>query len=173
MGFPVHSPSAEQSLQQLYSEHHGWLNAWLRKRIGCAHNAADLAQDTFLRLLAKDADLPSLREPRAYLSTVAHSLLVNFWRRQAIERAYLDALALQPEQFAPSPEERELIMETLLAIDAMLQRLPSKVRQAFLWSQLDGLTYTVIAERLQVSERMVKKYMAQAMLHCLLLEQAG
>ena len=172
MGFPVHSPSAEQSLQQLYSEHHGWLNAWLRKRLGCAHNAADLAQDTFLRLLAKDTDLPSLREPRAYLSTVAHSLLVNFWRRQAIERAYLDALARQPEQFAPSPEERELIMETLLAIDAMLQRLPSKVRQAFLWSQLDGLTYGVIAERLQVSERMVKKYMAQAMLHCLLLEQA-
>lgn len=171
MGFPVHSPSAEQSLQQLYSEHHGWLNAWLRQRLGCAHNAADLAQDTFLRLLAKDTDLPSLREPRAYLSTVAHSLLVNFWRRQAIERAYLDALALQPEQFAPSPEEREQIMETLLAIDAMLQRLPGKVRQAFLWSQLDGLTYAVIAERLQVSERMVKKYMAQAMLHCLLLEQ--
>jgi RNA polymerase sigma-70 factor (ECF subfamily) len=173
MVFLVHSSAAEQSLQQLYSEHHGWLNAWLRKRLGCAHNAADLAQDTFMRVLAKDSGLPAIREPRAYLSTIAHSLMVNFWRRQAIERAYLDALALQPEQYAPSPEERELIMETLLAIDAMLLRLPGKVRQAFLLSQLDGLTYAVIAERLLVSERMVKKYMAQAMLHCLLLEQAG
>ena len=172
MDFPVHASTADHSLQQLYSEHHGWLNAWLRKRLGCAHNAADLAQDTFLRVLAKDIELPAIREPRAYLSTIAHSLMVNFWRRQAIERAYLDALALQPEHYAPSPEERELIMETLLAIDAMLLRLPPKVRQAFLWSQLDGLTYVVIAERLQVSERMVKKYMAQAMLHCLLLEQA-
>lgn len=173
MGFQVHSHTVEQSLQQLYREHHGWLSGWLRKRLGCAENAADLAQDTFLRVLSKDRDLPTLREPRAYLSTIAHSLLVNFWRRQAIERAYLDALAAQPEHYAPSPEERELIMETLLAIDAMLLRLPGKVRQAFLWSQLDGLTYAVIATRLQVSERMVKKYMAQAMLHCLLLEQGA
>jgi len=35
-------------------------------------------------------------------------------------------------------------------------------------AQLDGLTYGAIAEHIGVSERMVKKYMAQAMLHCLL-----
>ncbi|TBU86208.1 sigma-70 family RNA polymerase sigma factor [Phytopseudomonas dryadis] len=164
--------SPQQSLQHLYREHSGWLIGWLRKRLGCADNAADLAQDTFLRLLARERELPALREPRAYLSTIAHSLLVNFWRRQAIEQAYLDALARQPESLAPSPEAGELIMETLLAIDAMLLRLPDKVRQAFLLSQLDGLTYAVIARRLQVSERMVKKYMAQAMLHCLMLAEA-
>ena len=159
-------------LQQLYCEHHGWLQSWLRKRLGCAENAADLAQDTFMRMLAKERELTSLREPRAYLRTVAHSLLVNHWRRQALERAYLDALALQPLACAPSPETRELVMETLCAIDAMLRKLPGKVREAFLLSQLDGLTYAVIASRLQVSERMVKKYMAQAMLHCLLLAEA-
>jgi len=163
--------SSQQSLQQLYREHSSWLNGWLRRRLGCAENAADLAQDTFLRVLSKERELPALREPRAYLSTIAHSLLVNHWRRQAIERAYLEALALQPEQHAPSPEAAELIIETLLAIDAMLLRLPSKVREAFLLSQLDGLTYAAIALRLQVSERMVKKYMAQAMLQCLLLAE--
>ncbi|TBU72754.1 RNA polymerase subunit sigma [Pseudomonas daroniae] len=161
--------SSQQSLQQLYREHSSWLNGWLRRRLGCAENAADLAQDTFLRVLSKERELPALREPRAYLSTIAHSLLVNHWRRQAIERAYLEALVLQPEQRAPSPEAAELIIETLLAIDAMLLRLPSKVREAFLLSQLDGLTYAAIAQRLQVSERMVKKYMAQAMLQCLVL----
>lgn len=161
--------SSQQSLQQLYREHSSWLNGWLRRRLGCAENAADLAQDTFLRVLSKERELPELREPRAYLSTIAHSLLVNHWRRQAIERAYLEALVLQPEQHAPSPEAAELIIETLLAIDAMLLRLPSKVREAFLLSQLDGLTYAAIARRLQVSERMVKKYMAQAMLQCLVL----
>ena len=160
------------SFTHLYGTHHSWLLGLLRRRLNDRWDAADLAQDTFLRLLSKDSELPALREPRAYLSTIAHSLMVNFWRRQAIERAYVDALALQPEHYAPSPEARELIMETLLAIDAMLLRLPGNVRQAFLWAQLDGLTYAVIAERLQVSERMVKKYMAQAMLHCLLLDQA-
>ena len=46
----------------------------------------------------------------------------------------------------------------------------SLVRRAFLWSQLDGLGYREIAERLQVSERTVKRYMAQAYEHCLLVD---
>ncbi|MBM7059461.1 sigma-70 family RNA polymerase sigma factor [Pseudomonas sp. UL073] len=159
----------QHALQQLYLDHHGWLHGWLWRRMGCTQSAADLAQDTFLRVLSKERDLSPVRDPRAYLSTIAHSLLVNHWRRLAIERAYLESLAQQATHYAPSPEERELIMATLLEIDAMLRRLPSKVRDAFLMAQLDGLTYAVIADKLGVSERMVKKYMAQAMLHCLTL----
>ncbi|MDH0892935.1 MULTISPECIES: sigma-70 family RNA polymerase sigma factor [unclassified Pseudomonas] len=163
--------SRQQDLQRLYHDHHGWLQGWLRKRMDCSQGAADLAQDTFLRLLGKERDPAPLRDPRAYLSTIAHSLLVNHWRRLAVERAYLESLALQPERYAPSPEERELIMATLLQIDAMLRRLPGKVRDTFLMAQLDGLIYATIAGRLGVSERMVKKYMAQAMLHCLTLAE--
>jgi RNA polymerase sigma-70 factor (ECF subfamily) len=48
--------------------------------------------------------------------------------------------------------------------------LPRAVRRAFLWSQLEGLTYGQIAERLQVSERTIKRYMAQAYEHCLLVD---
>ena len=68
--------STEYALQQqiaaLYAGHHGWLQGWLRRRLGNACDAADLAQDTFIRLLTAPAgDIPSLREPRAYLATVA------------------------------------------------------------------------------------------------------
>ncbi len=48
--------------------------------------------------------------------------------------------------------------------------LQAQVRRAFLLSQLDGLGYRDIAERLEVSERTVKRYMAQAYEHCLLVE---
>lgn len=160
---------APHSVHQLYSDHHGWLTQWLRRRLGCAENAADLAQDTFVRLLAKPRDLENLREPKAYLHTIANGLLVNFWRRRDIERAYLDALARQPEAYAPSPETRALIVETLVQVDTLLHSLPERVRRAFLLSQLHGQTYAAIATELGVSERMVKKYMAQAMLQCLLL----
>lgn len=51
------------------------------------------------------------------------------------------------------------------------QALPERVRRAFLLAQLDGLTYRQIGVELGVSERMVKKYMARAMLHCLNLER--
>ena len=140
----------QQMLHRFYADHHGWLNGWLRRQLGCSQRAADLAQDTFVRVLSKDDDMAAIREPRAYLHTIAKGLLINHWRRRQIEQAYLDALALQ-------------------RIDAMLAQLPTRVRSAFLMSQLHGMTYAAIATELGVSERMVKKYMAQAMLHCLML----
>ena len=160
--------SPHHAVGELYLAHHSWIVQLLRRRLGNHQQAQDLAQDTFIRLMRQDV-LPAFREPRAYLATVATRLCAEFFRRRALEQAYLESLALQPEQYAPSPEERELIMATLLQIDAMLRSLPAKVRAAFLMAQLDGLTYGQIAVKLGVSERMVKKYMAQAMLHCLLL----
>jgi RNA polymerase sigma-70 factor (ECF subfamily) len=158
-----------QLVHRLYVDHQGWLNGWLRRQLGCSQKAADLAQDTFVRVLTKDHGLEAIREPRAYLHTIARGLLINHWRRRQIEQAYLEAIALQPEAVAPSPEDQALVVETLMQVDAMLARLPGKVRRAFLLSQLHGMTYATIAVELGVSERMIKKYMAQAMLHCLTL----
>lgn len=159
------SPSYD-TLASLYSSHQGWLHNWLWRKLGCKDGAEDLAHDTFLRMLSSDPLV--LNEPRAYLSTIANGLLVNHWRRLAIERSYLEALSAMPEPLVPSPEEQALVIEMLCQIDAMLDKLPQKARMAFLLSQLDGLTYREIAAELQVSERMVKKYMAQAMLQCVL-----
>jgi RNA polymerase sigma-70 factor (ECF subfamily) len=170
---PPDSASRPHDLAHLYSEHHGWLYGWLRRRLGSAEDAADLAHDTFVRLLVGVGQASPLREPRAFLTTVAHGLVVNHWRRLEIERAYLDALAHQPQALAPSPEERALVLEALVEIDAMLQRLSERARRAFLLAQLDGLTYAEIGHALGVSERMVKKYMAQAMLQCLLIGEGS
>ncbi|MDE1182175.1 sigma-70 family RNA polymerase sigma factor [Paraburkholderia sp.] len=161
----------QHEVHALYRDHHGWLQSWLRKKLGNAFDAADLAQDTFLRILTA-WDTPAdvdLREPRAYLTTVAGRVLLNHYRRLSLERAYLDALAVLPEACVPSTEDRLVILETLHEIDAMLDRLPPKTRMAFLLSQLEGLTYAEIAGRLQVHVRTVKRYMADAYEECILL----
>ena len=158
------------AIDAIYRAHHGWLLGWFQRRLGGASCAADLAHDTFVRLMVS-RDAQAIDEPRAFLRTLAHGVVVNHWRRQDIERAWLESLAAMPEPLAPSPEARLLALETLCRIDAMLDRLNPKARTAFLLSQLDGMTYAEIALQLGVSERMVKKYMAQAMLQCLLLAQ--
>jgi RNA polymerase sigma factor (sigma-70 family) len=160
----------EQALHDLYRDHRSWLEGWLRRRMGSACDAADLSQDTFLRLLASSQRIADLQEPRAYLLTVGKRLLSNFYQRRSLEQAYLSALASLPEACSPSPEERWLLLETLQALDELLDGLPRAVRRAFLWSQLEGLNYQQIAERLSVSQRTVKRYMAQAYEHCLLVE---
>lgn len=153
------------SIADLYHDHHGWLLGWLRQRLGCPHNAADLAQDTFVRLLAQREPRP-LREPRAFLATLARGLLIDHFRRTSLERAYLQALASLPVPQVPSPETRELVLETLLEIDRLLDGLRPRVREAFLLAHLDGLSYAQIAARMGLSLSSIQQYMTQALSHC-------
>ncbi|NUU02265.1 sigma-70 family RNA polymerase sigma factor [Herbaspirillum robiniae] len=154
-------------LATLYSDHHGWLKAWLRGKLGCAADAADLAQDTFLRLLNRDeSQAHGLRQPRAYLTRIAQGLVIDHWRRRDVERAYLDALAAMPEAELPSPETRLLIIDTLVRIDAALDALKPRTRQAFLLAQLEGLSGPAIAARLGVSLATVERDLNAAWQQC-------
>ncbi|QDQ86695.1 sigma-70 family RNA polymerase sigma factor [Alcaligenaceae bacterium SJ-26] len=153
----------------LYRDHHDWLRGWLRLKLGDAHQAADLAQDTFVRLLSADkatATDTTLREPRAYLRTIANRLVVDHWRRIEIERAYLAVLHSHPQASWPSEEERFLILESLEQIAEMLGRLKPLVREVFLLAQMDGLSCPQIARQIGKSVATVERYLAQALQHC-------
>ncbi len=155
-------------ISTLYSDHHGWLCGWLRRRLSNQSDAADLAQDTFVRVL-KTHTAREILEPRAFLSTIARGLLIDFFRRQTLERTYLDVLATLPASHVPSLEEQAVLRSTLHEIDQMLNGLGQKVKQAFLLSQCESLTHGEIAQRLNISVRSVDNYLARAMLHCCLL----
>lgn len=150
----------------LYSDHHSWLKGWLQRRLGNAEQAADLAHDTFIRLLSSDRVPVTLKEPRAFLTTVAQHLVSNHWRREKLEKAYLDALAQAPEQYAQSPEQRAILLETLVELDRLLDGLPAIVRHAFLLSQLDGQTHAEVAAALDISIPTVKRYILKALQRC-------
>lgn len=166
----VSTPSLNTSIHTLYQSHSGWLLGFLQRRLGSRFDAADLVQDTFLRVIRRPRAFDCESGERSYLATIARGLCIDHWRRKQLEQAWLEHLAQQPLAVQPSPEQRALIVETLHEVDAMLLRLPTRVRQAFLLAQIDGLPYRDIALEIGVSERMVKKYLAQAFLHCAVLE---
>jgi len=158
-------------LHALYRDHNSWLRGWLRHRLSNSADAADLAQDTFVRvLLARSSG--TLQEPRRYLATIARGLVIALYRRRSLAQAYLDALMARPELHAPSAETRALILDSLLAIDRMLDGLGARTRQIFLAVQLDGLSYEKAADRCGVSVSTVRKHLARGLMHCLLLEEA-
>lgn len=168
---PPVNPADLPLLQALYQDHHAWLCGWLRRKLANQADAADLAQDTFVRLLGKPLhQVQALREPRAWLTTAAHGLVVDHVRRQALERAYSETLALAPPTLHPSPEDRLLLLETLVRIDTLLDGLAPKARTAFLLSRLEGMPYADIAQRLGVCLSSVEKYMANALRHCLAIQ---
>ena len=157
-------------IHTLYSDHHGWLQNWLGYKLGNRYDAADIAHDTFLRLITGSRALNKLGdEPRGLLTHIARHLVIDHWRRQDVERAYVEAIAQLPEAETPSAEVRLLILEALQRIEAMLNNLPVLTREIFLLAQLDGLIYQEIAEQQKVSLATVKRHMSKAFLACLQL----
>ena len=156
----------QQQAHTLYADHQGWLRGWLSRKLGNACDAADLAHDTYVRIL-QSGRLPQPQQSRAFLTQVAKGLVVDLFRRRKLETAYLDALSLLPDHTAPSLEAQAIVLETLCRIDHALHALPARVRETFLLSQLDGMTYSAIAEHLGVSVASVRKYMLRAADACL------
>ena len=157
--------SSAHPVESLYLDHHSWLTGWLRRRLGCPDSAADLAQDTFIRVLSA-REPAAIIEPRAFLTTLAKRVLFNHYRRQDLERAYLETLAQMPEMLAPSEEDKAIILQTLIELDQLLDGLPRLVKRAFLLAQVDGLTYPQIAAALGISVATVKRHLHKAALRC-------
>ncbi|KIQ37482.1 MULTISPECIES: sigma-70 family RNA polymerase sigma factor [Pseudomonas] len=158
-------PALTHTVDGLFRAHNAWLTGWLRRRLGCPHSAADLAQDTFIKVLGA-RDTQQIVEPRAFLTTIARRVLCNHYRRQDLERAYYQALSELPESVAPSEEERAIILETLVELDQLLDGLPGPVKSAFLMSQVDGLSHGEIASALGISIATVKRHLNKAALRC-------
>ena len=158
--------SAAFDVSALYEAHAPWLQNWLRRHTRCSSRAADLAQDTFCRLL-ETRNAGPVRDPRNYLATVARRILIDDIRRREIEKAYLavhaahagDADHLTPERIVEA-------VQLLGSILRLLEALPEKARQAFMLIRFDGLRYAAAARQLGMSERMVKRYVAQVYAHC-------
>ncbi|MEN0105427.1 MAG: sigma-70 family RNA polymerase sigma factor [Pseudomonas sp.] len=150
-----------------FQEHYADLLRFLARRLGDVEHAADVAQDTYLRLSNLPAGEP-IGEPRAFLFRVAGNLAIDRLRREKrLASLHVDEhAALDVCDPATGLEDALLASEQLSQLDAALDQLPSNARLALLLNRLDGLSHAQIAKRLGVSESMVGKYLVQAMRHC-------
>lgn len=155
-----------EQIHQLYQGHHTWLYQWFKRRLNNSEDAADLAQDTFLRIMKRQEAL-HFEQPRAILTTVAKGILFNWYKRQEIEKAYLEALENRPEEYERSPEHVVEAVEALFLISELLDQFSDRERQIFLWSQLDGISQVEISKRLNISTRTVMRDLTKVLSKCI------
>lgn len=151
-----------------FQEHYDDLLRYLARRTGDMDRAADIAQDTYIRLAAIAPDSAEIENNRAYIYRVAGNLAVDTMRREGRHTAWLtgdepDEGIVDP---APSPERTAIGRDRLRRFEEALEALPPKARLALLMFRIDGLSHAEIARRLKVSESMVAKYIGQALRHC-------
>lgn len=152
----------------VFRENYQELLRFLTRRTGDVERAADVAQDTFLRLSAMPSGAVDIQNPRAFVYRVAGNLAVDAMRREGRSQARFagpDAGSVVPDPQA-GPEGVVLARDRLRQLEAALDELPPNARLALLLNRVDGRTFAEIASQLGVSQSMVAKYIAQALRHC-------
>ncbi|TGD72965.1 sigma-70 family RNA polymerase sigma factor [Mangrovimicrobium sediminis] len=162
----------DQFIAELVVQNRGALEKFLAQRLDNPEDAAEIAQEAFLRLHRLD-DPGRLDNARAYLYQVAGNLAIDQLRRRKLHFRFLAGeMREHPDDGVdtgaaePSPEQILGASQRLAAINAAVESLPFKAKQAFLLHRQNGLPYSAIAEQLQVSVSSVEKYILQALRAC-------
>src|SRR5215475_1269088 len=148
--------SRKTLVERLFAEHRGRLQKFFFRRVRSQPDAAELAQEVYVRML-RVADMEAIRNPEAYLYTVASNLSKEHARQEHRGAAVLDIEdPVVQEQLAELPAfPGELDKEQRIRrLRDVLQQLPPNCRAAVVLQYWHGLSYEDIARRLGVSTHM-------------------
>lgn len=144
------------------------LRRFLSVHLRNVHDVPDLAQEVFLRLLRVNHQ-EAIRNPEAYLFTVAGHVLQQYALRQSANPAFVDITDAVSELTAPpheDPTTRSDNAQRIEHLERILARLPPRVAAALVLHRLGGYTVQEVADELGVARETAKKYLARAAQHC-------
>jgi RNA polymerase sigma-70 factor (ECF subfamily) len=155
-------------VERLFAAHGNALLKFFHRRLRVRSDAGDLAQEVYARML-RLRDTEGLRNPEAYLFTVAGNLLKEygalnrrFGRISGLEEpATLDELAVAPDFAEDVDADRRI--ERLREV---LKQVPARGHAALVLQYVHGLSHEEISSKLGISRRMVKKHLSQALALC-------
>jgi RNA polymerase sigma factor (sigma-70 family) len=155
-------------VERLFAEHRGRLQTFFQRRIRSKADAADLAQEVYVRML-RISDQEAIRNPVLYLYTVANNLVKEHAvhdRRQASGIGIDEAPVQEQLETLPAFDGDLDARQRVARLGVALQQLGPKCRAAVVLRFTHELTYREIGVHLGVSTQMAKKYVAQALGHC-------
>jgi RNA polymerase sigma factor (sigma-70 family) len=155
-------------VERLFAEHRAALQAFFRRRIRSKADAADLAQEVYVRML-RISDEEAIRNPVRYLYTVANNLVKEHAvldRRQASGIDIDEAPAHEQLETRPTFGGDLDATQRVARLEVVLKQLRPKCRAAVELRFTQGLSYRAVAAHLGVSPQMAKKYVAQGLSHC-------
>lgn len=163
-GAPTGDGRSER-IARLFSEHNESLVRFLSARLNSVQEAKEVAQESYVRLLSLD-DSGAVSFLRAFLFKTAANLAVDRIRSRTRQRQAMSAGLCDELREAPTPDHEAAQAEEAEIVRRLIGELPPKCRHAFLLHRIEGEEFSQIAQRMALSERMVRHYVLRAVLYC-------
>jgi RNA polymerase sigma factor (sigma-70 family) len=167
ISFSAEDPSAALSVHETVRCYHNSLLRFLRQRLRVKEDAADVAQEAYVRLLQYEGS-KSIASPSSMLFRIAINLANDLSRSQSTRRL-ADEQSLEGIEIAsdePDVERRIAAEQDLDLLYAAIEELPPKCKNVFLLSRVKRMSYPEIAQHWGISVKMVEKHISHALKIC-------
>ncbi|MEM7671271.1 MAG: RNA polymerase sigma factor [Pseudomonadota bacterium] len=157
-------PQATRDIEGWIARYDSAIRVFLRRLTGCPHDADDIAQDTYLKIISKPPSAV-ISDPFAYLCKSARNSALDRAAKSARRR---DLFQFDPAnvQDTPSAPSSEQIIEAQIRAQHLLDvmaTMPPRRREVFLMVRFQGISYAEISAKLVISRSAVEKHMIAAL----------
>lgn len=148
----------------MFAIHAKPLQSHLLRKTGDVQLAADLTQESFLRLAERSSVEPIDNVP-GWLHRTANNLLIDHYRREQRHKTdtVTDELLHQIVEPRPGPEAQWIRNQRLQHIGRAAAELPARTQAVLRLNRFEGLTHAEVALRLAISPSSVQKHLNVAL----------
>ncbi|MFP4489995.1 MAG: RNA polymerase sigma factor [Spirochaetaceae bacterium] len=118
--------------------------------------AEDICQEAFIKFYHHTAPFPSIDQATYWLLRVVKNLSLNYFKRRKRERKAMESYFHQPQPLPKTGEEEILRSETAHIVQQAVSKLPDSLKSVIVLKEFGDLSYSEIAQVLQISENNVK-----------------
>lgn len=164
----------EQAWSRLYRAHYDEIYRYVLYLHGDAPSTEDLVQETFVRAMKGIRGFRAEASFTTWLHRIALNVVRRHWRRTRSRRSTAERFAvISADRSAASPEDRHTDEHRARALMSALERLPPKLREAFVLRDLMGMASSEAAQLLGISpgHLAVRGHRARTKLRELLAQQ--
>jgi len=153
----------ESALTELYNRYWESLFVYVVKVLKDQEEASDIVQETFIALWQKKGELTNVQSLKAYLFAIARYKSLRSISLSISQERYKESYLYFFKDLDQSAELNLIASEMETFLEAHIQRLPERMREVFLLSRKEHLSYAQIAEKLNISDKTVKKQIHNAL----------
>jgi len=150
------------AFSEIYNRYWGILYVHCLKMLKDEAEAQDVVQDLFITFWTKSAELDLKTNLVGYLYITARHKVLNTIRKRKTSDKFIEALGAYAATHNDSVIDQISERELAAAIEAEIKNLPKKMREVFEYSRKEYLSHREIADQLGISDKTVKKQVANA-----------
>lgn len=161
--FSMVAKGNQKAFSEVYDHFEPRLFAFVCKMARSKTIAEEIVQELFIKLWTTRKRLAGVKNPKAYVFTMAANLTFNYLKKVAREVALAEQVRQKSPTFSNTTEEVIHFLESQKLAMEVVGQMPAQRKAVYLMSREDGLSKEEIARKMNLSPNTVRNHLSESL----------